>query len=110
MNIQITVGNKAFTAILEDNATAKAFKALLPMRVQMTELNKNEKYYRLSVSLPTDASNPGTIHTGDLMIYGKNTVVLFYQTFQTPYTYTQARAHQRYRWARYGTWFWKQNN
>ena len=89
MNIQITVGSKAFGANLEDNATAEAFKALLPMRIQMTELNGNEKYFRLPVNLPTNASNPGTIQTGDLMIYHQNTLVLFYETFPTSYSYTR---------------------
>src|SRR5438045_7264854 len=51
MNIQIKVGNRRFTATLEDNVTAKAFKALLPMTIQMTELNGNEKYFGLSVIL-----------------------------------------------------------
>src|SRR4051794_36239394 len=72
MNIQIKVGKKRFTATFEDNATAKAFKALLPMTMQMTELDGNEKYFRLSVNLPTNASTPRTIQTGDLMIYGQN--------------------------------------
>ena len=89
MSIQIKVGNKRFPATLEDNATAKAFKALLPMTIQMTELNGNEKYFRLSVNLPTNASNPGTIQTGDVMIYGQNTLVLFYKSFPTSYSYTR---------------------
>ena len=89
MNIQIKAGDKRFTATLEDNATAKSFKALLPMTIRMTELNGNEKYFRLSLNLPTNASNPRTIQTGDLMIYGQNTLVLFYKTFPTSYSYTQ---------------------
>ena len=89
MNIQIKVSDKRFSVTLEDNATAKAFKALLPVTIQMTELNGNEKYFRLSGTLPTNASNPGTIRTGDLMIYGQNTLVLFYKTFSTSYSYTR---------------------
>ena len=89
MNIQIKIGNKAFTATPEDNATSKAFKAMLPMTIQMTELNGNEKYFRFPVNLPTNASNPGKIQTGDLMIYGQNTLVLFYETFPTSYSYTR---------------------
>lgn len=89
MSIQIKVGNKAFSATLEDNATAKAFKALLPATIQMTELNGNEKYFRFSVNLPTNESSPGKIQTGDLMIYGQNTLVLFYKTFPTSYSYTR---------------------
>jgi hypothetical protein len=89
MNIQIKVGNERFTATFEDNATANAFKAVLPMTIQMTELNGNEKYFRLSVNLPTNASTPQTIQTGDLMIYGQNTLVLFYKSFPTSYSYTR---------------------
>jgi hypothetical protein len=89
INIQIKVGNKRFTATFEDNATAKAFEVLLPMTIQMTELNGNEKYFRLSVNLPTNASTPRTIQTGDLMIYGQNTLVLFYKSFPTSYNYTR---------------------
>ena len=40
------------------------------MTVDMSELHGNEKYYYLSNGLPTASSNPGTIRTGDLMLYG----------------------------------------
>jgi hypothetical protein len=87
--LKIKIGAKNFIAILDDNATAAAFEALLPMTVEMTELNGNEKYARLSGRLPTKDANPGTIQTGDLMIYGSKTVVLFYKTFPTSYEYTR---------------------
>ena len=87
--MKIKIGASTFTATLYDNATAAAFKALLPMTVNMTELNGNEKYVDLPGSLPTNASNPGTIQTGDLMLYGSSTLVLFYKTFSTSYNYTK---------------------
>lgn len=87
--MRITVGSKAFRVTLNDNATAKAFRALLPLTLNMTELDANEKYYRLADKLPTNASSPGTIHAGDLMLYGSNTLVLFYKTFPTSYSYTR---------------------
>lgn len=89
MKIRLKIGDTTLNATLDDNATAKAFKALLPLTAQMTELNGNEKYSRLSVNLPTNASNPGTIQTGDLMLYGQDTLVLFYETFPTSYPYTR---------------------
>jgi len=87
--MHVIVGDKTFQASFADNTTAEAFKALLPLTLDMTELNGNEKYNYLSTSLPTDASNPGTIQAGDIMLYGSSCVVLFYETFNTSYSYTR---------------------
>ncbi|GGK78941.1 cyclophilin-like fold protein [Rufibacter glacialis] len=87
--MKIKIGSNTFTATLHDNAAAAAFKARLPMTVDMRELNGNEKYFDLSASLPTNASNPGAIQTGDLMLYGSKTLVLFYKGFSTSYSYTR---------------------
>jgi hypothetical protein len=88
--MRIKIGTNTFTATLYDNATAAAFKSLLPMTINMVELNGNEKYFDLSGNLPTNAaSNPRLIQSGDLMIYGSNTLVLFYETFSTSYSYTR---------------------
>ena len=87
--MRIKIGNSTFTATLYDNATVTAFKFRLPMTVNMIELNGNEKYFDLPQSLPTNASNPGTIQNGDLMLYGSSTLVLFYKTFSTSYSYTR---------------------
>ena len=89
MQINVTIGNKTFTATLADSETGKAFADLLPMTVTMNELNGNEKYHYLASSLPTDSYQPGTIKTGDLMLYGNNCVVLFYKTFSSSYSYTR---------------------
>ena len=90
--INIIVGSKTFTATLADSETGEAFAALLPLTVTMNELNGNEKYHYLSSSLPTDSYQPGTIHAGDLMLYGNNCVVLFYKTFNSSYSYTRIGA------------------
>jgi hypothetical protein len=88
-SLKITIGEKVFNATLLENATATALKAMLPLTVNMTELNRNEKYFRFSSNLPTNASNPSTINSGDLMLWGSNTLVLFYETFSTSYSYTK---------------------
>ncbi len=88
-SMTIRIGDHSFDATLEDNATARAFAALLPMTVTMNELNGNEKYHYLPESLPTNSYRPGTIRNGDLMLYGSNCVVLFYETFSSSYSYTR---------------------
>ncbi|MGA9992960.1 MAG: cyclophilin-like fold protein [Thiobacillaceae bacterium] len=77
--MKITIGSKTFKATLEDNSTVAKLKTLLPLTLNMTELNGNEKYYHLSTRLPTDAISPGTIQNGDLMLYGNNSLVPFLQ-------------------------------
>ncbi len=41
--IKITVNSQTFTATLLDTHSAKAFKELLPMTINMSELNRKEK-------------------------------------------------------------------
>lgn len=77
------------TVNLEDNATVNALIKLLPLDTNMKELNGNEKYCYLSKSLPTNSENIGTIHEGDIMLYGDDCLVIFYETFNTSYSYTQ---------------------
>ena len=86
--IKITIGSNVFIASLGNSATATAFKARLPLNLNMADLNGNEKHVDLPNNLPTGSIKPGTIETGDLMLYGANTVVLFYKTFPSSYSYS----------------------
>jgi hypothetical protein len=85
----IKIGSSEFTATLVDSPTAASFKAMLPLTMNMVELNGNEKYFDLPKNLPTNASNPAKINPGDLLLYGSNTLVLFYEAFSTSYSYTR---------------------
>lgn len=87
--MKITIGTAVFTATLYGNSSATAFKPLLPLTVNMAELNSNEKYFDLPNPLPTNASVGGAIKNGDLMLYGSNTLVLFYKNFNTSYSYSK---------------------
>lgn len=89
MTLNMKIGNSTFTVTLADNATAQAFADLLPLRLNMSELNGNEKYIYLAQSLPSQPTSPGTIQTGDLMLYGSTCIVLFYESFSTSYRYTR---------------------
>ena len=87
--MKIKIGSDTFSAILYENKTTEALKAMLPLTLNMSELNGNEKYFQLSTDLPANTVNIGTIQEGDIMLWGANTLVLFYKTFQTSYRYTK---------------------
>ncbi len=87
-NIEIVAGDSVFSAGLYDNETARALAARLPLTLNMSELNGNEKYYYFSDSLPTDPTDQSAIRSGDLMLYGDDCLVLFYEDFSTSYSYT----------------------
>lgn len=85
----MTVSERRFAITLADNETARALAARLPLTLDMAEHNGNEKYANLAQELATNASRPGTIHSGDLMLYGSDTLVVFYATFDSSYSYTR---------------------
>lgn len=85
----MTVGERRFSITLADNEAARAFAALFPLTLDLGDLNGNEKHVTLPKTLPTNATRPGTIRNGDLMLYGNGTLVLFYLTFDSPYSYTR---------------------
>ncbi len=87
--IWMTVRDTRFAITLADTQAARAFAALLPLSIDMPDLNNNEKHAELPTSLPTSTIRPGTIHSGDLMLYGSRTLVAFYATFSSPYSYTR---------------------
>ena len=88
LSLTVTVGDAVYTAALADNETAQALAERLPLTVDMRELNGNEKYFYLDGSLPTAVTQPGQIQAGDLMLYGDDCLVLFYESFASGYSYT----------------------
>jgi hypothetical protein len=87
--IWMAVGERRFAVALEDTEGARAFVALLPLSLDMPDLNGNEKHVKLPKPLPVNATWPGTIRNGDLMLWGADTLVVFYLTFDSPYSYTR---------------------
>jgi hypothetical protein len=87
--MKITIDSKIFIVTLDENKTTAALKVIMPLTLNMNELNGNEKYFQLSTNLPTKMENIGNIQEGDLMLWGTNTLVLFYKSFQTSYKYTK---------------------
>lgn len=82
-------GARRFAVALENSPSAHAFAQLLPLTLDMADLNDNEKHARLPQSLPAQASPPGTLQAGDVMLYGSDTLVVFYKRFASRYSYTR---------------------
>jgi len=87
--IKLVIDDVEYSVELADNPTSQEFVNLLPQEYDMTELNKNEKYVDLNTSLTSNPSKVGQISKGDLMLYNDNTIVLFYESFNTTYEYTR---------------------
>lgn len=87
--IWMAVGERRFAVTLADNEAARAFVSQLPLTLDMPDLNGNEKHQKLPKALPTNVTRPGTIRNGDLMLWGADTLVVFYLTFDSPYSYTR---------------------
>lgn len=87
--ITLTVNGQTFSAMLLDNETAHQLAEQFPLTLNMSELNGNEKYFYMDRELPTDTYQPGQISAGDLMLYGNNCLVLFYESFSSGYSYTR---------------------
>jgi hypothetical protein len=85
----IIIKNEEYSVSLEDNPTTESFLAILPIEISMNELNGNEKYYFLEQKLPANPSFISDINSGDIMLYGDNCIVIFYETFKTSYSYTK---------------------
>ena len=88
-SMKIIIDNNEYLVNLEDNDTAADLINLLPLEINMKELNGNEKYFYLDSSLPTNSYKPGHINAGDIMLYGDNCLVIFYKSFDTSYSYTK---------------------
>lgn len=73
----------------EKNETVPALLEVLPANFQMEDLYGNEKYLRLSRPIPSNEVFVHQIKTGDVMLYGNDTLVIFYKDFSTPYAYTK---------------------
>lgn len=87
--MKISINGTEYTVLFYDTKAAEEFKAMLPLTLNMSELNGNEKYFYLDSELTAAGEKVGSIKKGELMLYGGSCVVLFYESFSTPYSYTR---------------------
>ena len=87
--MNVTASGKTFRATFADTDAARAFAKMLPLTAEMTELNGNEKYVYLDQTLPAASAPAGSIEAGDIMLYGSKCIVIFYESFESSYSYTR---------------------
>ena len=87
--IYLKINKIEYKIILEENETTKELVNYLPLELSVNELNGNEYYSYLGFELKTNPKNVKNIHTGDVMLYGDNCLVIFYKSFTTTYKYTK---------------------
>lgn len=75
-------------AELHDNKAAEMLYEKLPLTLEMSDM-PHEKYSYLGFTLPTNKENVGKINAGDIMLWGNNCLVVFYESFTTSYSYTK---------------------
>jgi hypothetical protein len=87
--VYININGQKLEVDLENNSTVSAFTKMLPLELSMNDLNGNEKYAYLDNSLPTNTYSPKHIEAGDVMRFGDNCLVIFYESFDTSYSYSK---------------------
>ena len=86
--LKIEVNGHTLTAILENNASAKALAELMkdePMVLKLNEYGNFEKVGALPQSLPKDDERI-TTESGDIMLYQGNQITIFYGSNTWSYT------------------------
>ncbi|MBP3892631.1 MAG: hypothetical protein J6D34_01150 [Atopobiaceae bacterium] len=81
MQISVTVNDVPFTATIENTAAGQELLARLPLTLTMEELHGNEKYCYTGQGFGGESFVPETIEAGDLLVFGSDCLVLFYETF-----------------------------
>ncbi|WP_043753493.1 cyclophilin-like fold protein [Methylobacterium nodulans] len=82
-SVRILLAGESVTATLEDGEAARAFKALLPLTLSLTDYNATEKISDLPKRLPTQGAPAGfDPEPGDLAYYAPwGNLAVFYKDF-----------------------------
>ena len=88
MKMRVTIGDKSFTATLEDNAATRELVKMMeeaPVSINMDDYSGFEKVGSLGRSLTTD-NRQITTKPGDIVLYNGNQIVIFYGSNSWSYT------------------------
>jgi len=89
MDLLVMVGDQTFSAKLYQNQTTQTLAEGFPLNIEMNDMNGNEKYYYLPQPLPTNPEQPEEIHAGEIILYGDDCLVVFYESFANSYQYNR---------------------
>ena len=85
---ELAVGSQTFLLNLEDSEAADSLIQRLPLKITMSELNGNEKYYQLGRPISSEKPVITSIQAGDFMLYSGSYLVLFYESIpRSAYSY-----------------------
>lgn len=86
--VKVKVKDSTFTAEVENSKTTQALISKFPLTIMMTDINNREKYYNFSEDFPNiKDSKPSIINSGEIMIWSKNCLAIFYDTFSNNYNW-----------------------
>lgn len=90
MKILVRINGKEFSAALFPVRASEELAEKFPLKLNMRDFNRNEKYCDLPYhGLTLEKTVPSAIRSGDIMLYGTNTLVIFYENIvSNRYAYT----------------------
>ena len=88
--MKININSEKYVINVENEALMEEIYNALPETFTMNELNGNEKYYYLNSTMKNANSEAvGQIQKGDVMLFGSDCLVIFYDSFETEFRYTK---------------------
>ena len=88
--MKININSEKYIINVENEALMEEIYNALPETFTMNELNGNEKYYYLNSTMKNANSEAvGQVQKGDVMLFGSDCLVIFYDSFETEFRYTK---------------------
>ena len=89
VDIVVNINGVNYNATSESNKAAQNFLTHLPLTIEMSDINENEKRGYTYFKLATEAKKLGKIEIGDILLSGDSYVIIATQTFKSSDKYTK---------------------